>query len=69
MDHAQAAPVSLLRLPEVQTRVGLRRTAIYERITRGEFPRPAKLGGKVSVWDSREIDRWVLEQLRRSKAA
>ena len=38
-----------LRLPEVMQTVGLRRTAIYDKITRGEFPAPIKLGN-VSVW-------------------
>ena len=43
-----------LRLPEVMETVGLRRTAIYDKITRGGFPAPIKLGN-VSVWLASEI--------------
>lgn len=63
MRQESGEPVSLLRLPEVETRVGLRRSAIYDRIARGAFPRPVKLGDRVSAWDSREIDRWVFDML------
>ena len=38
--------------------VGLRRTAIYDKITRGEFPAPVKIGS-VSVWLASEISAYI----------
>lgn len=47
---------ALLRLPGVIERVGLRRTAIYDRISLGLFPAPVKLGPRTSVWPAHEVD-------------
>ncbi|MEL6487711.1 MAG: AlpA family transcriptional regulator [Pseudomonadota bacterium] len=52
-------PPRLIRLPEVMDRVGLRRTAVYERVKEGEFPKPRSLGPRCSVWVESEIDEWV----------
>lgn len=57
--QAQSAPARLLRLPEVMNRVGLKRSAIYQRMSDGTFPRSRSLGPKCSVWVEAEIDRWI----------
>ncbi len=49
----------LLRLPEVMSKVGLRRTAIYERMKRGCFPQSRSLGTRCTVWLETEIDEWI----------
>lgn len=49
----------LLRLPEVMARVGLKRSAIYQRMTDGRFPRSRSLGPKCTVWVESEIDEWI----------
>lgn len=65
--HAMAAtndsarpsrPRRLLRLPQVLDRVGLKKTALYERIRDGEFPRPAKQG-RANVWPEDEVEAYV----------
>ena len=48
----------LLRLPEVCSRVGMRRTSIYALIGEGCFPPPVKVGG-ASAWVDREITQWI----------
>jgi prophage regulatory protein len=55
---ASAAP-RLLRLPEVISRVGLRRSAIYQRMSEGRFPKCRSLGAKCSVWVESEINAWI----------
>jgi len=50
-----------LRLPEVMETVGLRRTAIYDKITRGGFPAPVKIGN-LSRWLKSEITAWMDEK-------
>jgi prophage regulatory protein len=52
-------PTRLLRLPEVIARVGLRRSAIYQRMSEGRFPRSRSLGPKCAVWVEAEIDEWI----------
>ena len=49
----------LLRLPEVIARVGLKRSAIYQRMSDGRFPRSRSLGPKCTVWVETEIDEWI----------
>ena len=51
----------LLRLPEVIDRVGLRRSAIYQRMSEGRFPKSRSLGPKCAVWVEAEIDQWISE--------
>lgn len=53
------APARLLRLPEVMARVGLKRSAIYQRMSEGRFPKSRSLGPKCAVWIEAEIDDWV----------
>ncbi|GAA0762284.1 prophage regulatory protein [Erythromicrobium ramosum] len=56
---ASALPPRLLRLPEVMSRVGLRRSAIYQRMSEGRFPKCRSLGPKCSVWVEAEINAWI----------
>ena len=55
----------LIRLPAVQERVGMGRTAVYELIKAGKFPRPVKVGA-ASAWIDIEITRWI-ERLAASR--
>ena len=48
----------LLRLPDVCSRVGMRRTAVYALISEGRFPPPVKVGG-ASAWVDVEITAWI----------
>ena len=52
-------PPRLLRLPEVIARVGLRRSAIYQRMNEGRFPKSRSLGSKCAVWVEAEINEWI----------
>lgn len=59
-DVIPASPAPrLIRLPEVISRVGLKRSAIYQRMSEGRFPKSRSLGGKCTVWVEAEIDAWV----------
>lgn len=40
-------------------RVGLRRSAIYQRMSEGRFPKCRSLGPKCSVWVEAEINAWI----------
>lgn len=49
----------LLRLDEVSNLVGLRPTAIYDRIRHGEFPKQVLLGERAVAWRESEIAAWI----------
>lgn len=59
----------MLRRQEVESRTGLKRSTIYEAIAKGIFPRPVKVGHKVSCWVESEIEAWVQEQIFKSRGA
>lgn len=64
---AAAAPLCLLRLPQVKERVGLGRTAIYDGIKDGTFPAPIRLGRRCVAWPSDVVDRWVRERIAEAR--
>jgi prophage regulatory protein len=57
------------RLPEVSKITGLSRSSIYLYVSRGDLPRPIKLGGDQSRaigWPSNEIDAWIASRTNTS---
>lgn len=54
----ETKPLRLLRIADVKDRVGLSRTTIYDRIAKGDFPRPVPLGTIVG-WVESEIEAWI----------
>ncbi|WP_345539518.1 helix-turn-helix transcriptional regulator, partial [Variovorax defluvii] len=57
------APDRLLRLPEVERLTGLRRSAIYEQMQRGVFPRSVKAGRRTATWPESAIQSWIADRL------
>lgn len=53
----------LIRLKEVQHRVGLGRSTIYRWMAEGKFPKPVQLGGSTVAWSEGEVDRWIADRL------
>jgi prophage regulatory protein len=49
----------ILRRPQVEEMTGLGRSAIYEYMARGEFPRPIRLSGKSVGWLESEVGDWI----------
>ncbi len=58
----------LIRLPQVKAMVGLGRSSIYDRIKRGEFPKPIKVG-RLSGWIEFEVQEWIGKQIQASRPA
>jgi prophage regulatory protein len=58
-------PVSMrfLRLPDVVQMIGLSRSKIYQMIQNDEFPKPHKIGCKVSVWLLDEVQSWMEQRI------
>lgn len=47
---ARARPDRLIKLPDVERLTGLRRSAIYESMQRGAFPKSVKVGARSATW-------------------
>jgi prophage regulatory protein len=55
----------LIRLKEVQHRVGLGRSTIYRWMAEGKFPKPVQLGGYAVAWAQEDIDCWISHHAQR----
>lgn len=60
---------SLLRLNQVLEQVGLSRSMLYLLIQRGEFPPPVRLATNASRWPSSEVQDWIEQKIKASRAA
>lgn len=56
----------LIRLKEVQHRVGLGRSTIYRWMAEGKFPKPVQLGGYAVAWAQEDIDGWIAQHAQSS---
>ncbi|MBA2352190.1 MAG: AlpA family transcriptional regulator [Burkholderiales bacterium] len=60
---------AILRLPKVQSRVGLSRSTIYAAIQKKKFPQPISLGVRSVGWIEEEIDAWLASRIHESRKA
>jgi prophage regulatory protein len=60
--------IRLIGLREVMSLVGLRKSAIYDWISRGLFPQPVHLGSRCVRWPEAEVHRWIAERLAEREA-
>ena len=49
----------MLRLADVEVRVGKKHAALYADMARGTFPKPIPLGKKAVGWLEHEVDAWL----------
>lgn len=61
--HASGPPDRLLRLPEVQRLTGLGRSAIYQQMKEGFFPRSVKIGPRAATWSEAAVQAWIHQRL------
>lgn len=54
---------TLLRLPEVESATGKKRSAIYAEISAGTFPAPVKIGTRASAWVAAEVQTWIASRI------
>ena len=59
--------LQLLRRTEVEELTGLSRTAIYDRMRDGSFPKSIALSPKTIRWVRGEILKWIKEQIINSR--
>lgn len=59
----KCTPDRLLRLPEVERLTGLCRSAIYEQMRRGIFPRSVKAGQRTAAWPESAVQSWIADRM------
>ena len=65
-DASAARPgIRMLRLAQVESRVGLKKTQIYRNINDGRFPAPVPLCQRARRWVEPEIDQWLKDRMAR----
>lgn len=53
----------ILRLPDVERRIGFKRAHIYSLMGRGLFPHSVSLGPRAVGWDSIAVDQWIQDRI------
>ena len=47
---------SFIRLKKVESKTGLKKSMVYDLMSRGEFPKSIKIGERAVAWIESEID-------------
>ena len=55
---------TFMRLPVVIARTGLSKSSIYTMVALGSFPRPRKIGARMSAWVDAEVQAWIDARIR-----
>jgi prophage regulatory protein len=58
----------MLRRKEVELITGRSRSAIYEGIATGTFPKPIKIGARAVAWPESVIREWINERVEGGQA-
>jgi prophage regulatory protein len=64
-----SAPLRILRKPEVESRVGLKRERIAQLEREGRFPKRIKISDRASGWVESEIEAWIASRVAMSRGA
>jgi prophage regulatory protein len=62
MTENATSPPRLLRLKEVQDKLGMSKTTIYDRVRTKSFPAPVHLG-TMAAWVESGVDAWILDRI------
>lgn len=52
----------ILRRPDVEKKVGFKRSQIYKLMKHGLFPQRVSIGKRAVGWDSIEVDQWIADR-------
>lgn len=58
----------MLRRKEVEQITGRSRSAIYEGMAAGTFPKPVKIGARAVAWPESLIRSWIAERMEGGQA-
>lgn len=52
----------LLRRPDVERLIGLKRSKLYAMVREGTFPAPVRLSPRAVAWREREVLDWIAQR-------
>ena len=58
----------LVRMPEVETLTGCKKSTIYLLIQQGKFPQPVRLSARLSAWPETAVLQWVQDRIAAASA-
>ena len=58
---------SFMRVPHVTTLLGISRPTLWRWCAAGHFPKPYKIGVRVTAWCAGEVNAWIEQQKAVSK--
>lgn len=61
--HQQVHRDRLLRLPEIESVTGLRKSTVYLLMKRGEFPRSVQVTARCVAWPESRVLQWVQDRI------
>jgi len=64
----QQKPKRIIKMPEVSNKTALCKTAIYELIAKGKFPKQVRLSTRSVGWSEASVDQWIDERIALSDA-
>ncbi len=64
---AAEGTLKLERMADLEARVGLKKSQLWKLIRERQFPAPIKCG-RSSLFVAREVDAWIEERIRASRA-
>lgn len=59
----------ILRRPEVEALVGVKRSTLYDWMAQGAFPKPVAPGVRLVGWRQSEVDAWLEARAPRDQSA
>ena len=60
---------SLIRLKKVEAKTGIKKSMVYDLMSKNEFPKPIKIGDRAVAWIESEIDQWIKNKIPESRQA
>ena len=63
----EKSELRILRRKQVEARIGLSRSTIYDGVSAGTFPKPISLGRQSVGWIEAEIEQWIRERIAASR--
>ena len=59
--------MKILRINEVTNLTGLSKSSIYKQVRQNQFPQSIKLTARATGWDSREVEKWIIDKINQNK--
>lgn len=61
--------MTILGVNDVTARTHLSRTTVWRMVNAGDFPKPARIGGRKIFWPEHEIDSWLSTRMDARRAS